>query len=59
MGYDVIELPYQGEMLSMLIATPFQLNAPLSALVAVIDTQLIAEWKSNMSAVTRLLVLPK
>ncbi|XP_007440468.2 plasminogen activator inhibitor 1 isoform X2 [Python bivittatus] len=58
-GYDVIELPYQGEVLSMLIATPFQLNAPLSALAAAVDAQLIAEWKSNMSAVTRLLVLPK
>lgn len=57
--YDVIELPYQGETLSMLIASPFQRDAPLSALVAAIDSCLIAEWKSNMSAVTRLLVLPK
>ncbi|XP_013925382.1 PREDICTED: plasminogen activator inhibitor 1 [Thamnophis sirtalis] len=57
--YDVIELPYQGEMLSMLIASPFQRDAPLSALVAAVDPRLIAEWKSNMSAVTRLLVLPK
>lgn len=58
-SYDVIELPYQGETLSLLIATPFQPNAPLSALAAAIDTQLMAEWKGNMSAVTRLLVLPK
>ncbi|XP_034286701.1 plasminogen activator inhibitor 1 [Pantherophis guttatus] len=57
--YDVIELPYQGETLSMLIASPFQRDAPLSALVTAIDSCLIAEWKSNMSAVTRLLVLPK
>uniref|UniRef100_A0A670ZKE6 Plasminogen activator inhibitor 1 n=1 Tax=Pseudonaja textilis TaxID=8673 RepID=A0A670ZKE6_PSETE len=57
--YDVIELPYQGATLSMLIASPFQLDAPLSALAAAIDPALLAEWKGNMSAVTRLLVLPK
>ncbi|ETE58035.1 Plasminogen activator inhibitor 1, partial [Ophiophagus hannah] len=57
--YDVIELPYQGATLSMLIASPFRLDAPLSGLAAAIDPHLIAEWKGNMSAVTRLLVLPK
>lgn len=43
----------------MLIASPFQQDAPLSALVAAVDPRLITEWKSNMSTVTRLLVLPK
>ncbi|XP_070585739.1 plasminogen activator inhibitor 1 [Erythrolamprus reginae] len=57
--YDVIELPYQGGGLSMLIASPFQRDAPLSALAAATDSRLIATWKGHMSAVTRLLVLPK
>ncbi|XP_077169019.1 plasminogen activator inhibitor 1 [Paroedura picta] len=57
-GYDVIELPYQGETLSMFIAAPFE-NAPLSALAAALDAQLVAEWKSNLLCATRLLVLPK
>ncbi|XP_062992573.1 plasminogen activator inhibitor 1 [Elgaria multicarinata webbii] len=57
--YDVIELPYQGETLSMLIAAPFKMDMPLSALTALIDVQLLAEWKRNMTRVVRLLVLPK
>ncbi|KAJ6654911.1 hypothetical protein lerEdw1_006382 [Lerista edwardsae] len=59
MEYDVIELPYQGEMLSMLIAAPYGKDAALSALSASIDARLVADWRSNMTRVTRLLVLPK
>nr|XP_060635752.1 plasminogen activator inhibitor 1 [Anolis sagrei ordinatus] len=59
MEYDVIELPYQGEALSMLIAAPFEVDAPLSALTAILSAQLVDQWKSNMTQVTRLLVLPK
>ncbi|XP_042330770.1 plasminogen activator inhibitor 1 [Sceloporus undulatus] len=57
--YDVVELPYLGEALSMFIATPSEVEAPLSALTDIFDAQLVAEWKSNMTRVTRLLVLPK
>ncbi|XP_072833446.1 plasminogen activator inhibitor 1 isoform X2 [Pogona vitticeps] len=57
--YDVIELPYQGETLSMLIAAPFEIDTPLSALTGILNAQVVAEWKSNMTRVTRLLVLPK
>ena len=59
MDYDVIELPYQGETLSMLIAAPFEIDTPLSALTGILNAQVVAEWKSNMTRVTRLLVLPK
>uniref|UniRef100_H9G4Z2 Plasminogen activator inhibitor 1 n=1 Tax=Anolis carolinensis TaxID=28377 RepID=H9G4Z2_ANOCA len=59
MEYDVIELPYQGETLSMLIAAPFEVDAPLSALTAILSAHLVDQWKSNMTRVTRLLVLPK
>ncbi|XP_061445209.1 plasminogen activator inhibitor 1 [Rhineura floridana] len=58
-GYDVLELPYQGETLSMLIAAPFEMDTPLSALTNIISSQLVADWKGNLSKVTRLLVLPK
>ncbi|XP_060111590.1 plasminogen activator inhibitor 1 [Heteronotia binoei] len=56
--YDVLELPYQGETLSMFIAAPFE-NTPLSALTAALSAQLVAEWKSSLLCATRLLVLPK
>lgn len=58
-GYDVIELPYQGGALSMLVAAPFEIDTPLSALTSILNAQLVADWKSNMTLVTRLLVLPK
>ncbi|KAL8176950.1 UNVERIFIED_CONTAM: Plasminogen activator inhibitor 1 [Gekko kuhli] len=56
--YDVLELPYHGETVSMFIAAPFE-NTPLSALTAVLSAQLVAEWKNNLLCATRLLVLPK
>ncbi|KAH0619383.1 hypothetical protein JD844_015296 [Phrynosoma platyrhinos] len=43
----------------MFIATPFEVEAPLSPLIAIVDARVVAEWKSNMTRVTRLLVLPK
>lgn len=57
--YDVVELPYHGDTLSMLIAAPYQRNVPLATLTQVIDARLVGEWKSNMTRVARLLVLPK
>ncbi|XP_048374058.1 plasminogen activator inhibitor 1 [Sphaerodactylus townsendi] len=56
--YDVLELPYHGETLSMFIVAPFE-NAPLSALTAALDARLVAGWKSSLLCATRLLVLPK
>ncbi|XP_002941247.2 plasminogen activator inhibitor 1 [Xenopus tropicalis] len=57
--YDVIELPYEGEELSMLIAAPYEKNVPLSAITNILTPELIAQWKAQMKKVTRLLVLPK
>ncbi|XP_069502648.1 plasminogen activator inhibitor 1 [Ambystoma mexicanum] len=57
--YDVIELPYHGETLSMLIAAPYEKTVPLTTLTDILDVKLIAEWKSAMKKVTRLFVLPK
>ncbi|XP_078527438.1 plasminogen activator inhibitor 1 [Lissotriton helveticus] len=57
--YDVIELPYHGETLSMLIAAPYEKTVPLTALTDILDVKLIAHWKNTMKKVTRLLVLPK
>nr|XP_056719382.1 plasminogen activator inhibitor 1 [Euleptes europaea] len=56
--YDVLELPYQGETLSMFIAAPFE-DTPLSALTAALDAQQVADWKSGLFCATRHLVLPK
>uniref|UniRef100_A0A8C5MFX5 Plasminogen activator inhibitor 1 n=1 Tax=Leptobrachium leishanense TaxID=445787 RepID=A0A8C5MFX5_9ANUR len=57
--YDVIELPYEGEELSMLIAAPYEKEVPLSAITDILTPELINEWKATMKPVTRFLVLPK
>ncbi|KAM8972539.1 plasminogen activator inhibitor 1 [Pelodytes ibericus] len=57
--YDVIELPYEGGELSMLIAAPYEKNVPLSAITDILTPELIQEWKASMKLATRHLVLPK
>uniref|UniRef100_A0A8C3H612 Plasminogen activator inhibitor 1 n=1 Tax=Chrysemys picta bellii TaxID=8478 RepID=A0A8C3H612_CHRPI len=57
--YDVVELPYHGDTLSMLIAAPYRREVPLAALTRVLDAQLVGKWKTNMTRVPRQLVLPK
>ncbi|XP_072447537.1 plasminogen activator inhibitor 1 [Chiloscyllium punctatum] len=57
--YDVIELPYHGETLSMYIVAPFHKNVPLSALTDIITASLVDEWAQSLETVKRQLVLPK
>ncbi|KAM8951482.1 plasminogen activator inhibitor 1 isoform 3-T3 [Lycaon pictus] len=57
--YDILELPYHGDTLSMFIAAPYEKEVPLSALTNILDAQLISQWKGNMTRQLRLLVLPK
>ncbi|OBS64581.1 hypothetical protein A6R68_06877 [Neotoma lepida] len=57
--YDILELPYHGETLSMFIAAPYEKEVPLSALTNILDAELIRQWKGNMTRLPRLLILPK
>ncbi|XP_038624593.1 plasminogen activator inhibitor 1 [Tachyglossus aculeatus] len=57
--YDILEMPYHGDSLSMIVAAPYDKNVPLSALTSILDVQLIDQWKGNMTRLTRLLILPK
>ncbi|KAL1768705.1 plasminogen activator inhibitor 1 [Sigmodon hispidus] len=57
--YDILELPYHGETLSMFIAAPYDKEVPLSALTNILDAELIHQWKGNMTKLPRLLILPK
>ncbi|XP_056426141.1 plasminogen activator inhibitor 1 isoform X5 [Hyla sarda] len=57
--YDVIELPYEGDEISMLIAAPYEKGVALSTITDILTPKLITEWKNNMRRSTRLLVLPK
>nr|XP_033815241.1 glia-derived nexin [Geotrypetes seraphini] len=56
--YNVIELPYQGESLSMLIAIPIEESTPLSAIIPHISTKTIQTWMTmNQKRVQ--VILPK
>lgn len=57
--YDIVELPYHGGTISMFIAAPYQKEVPLSTLTNILDSELVSQWKGNMTKVLRLLVLPK
>ncbi|XP_028653843.1 plasminogen activator inhibitor 1 [Erpetoichthys calabaricus] len=57
--YDVIELPYQGDALGMLLLSPFQKDVPLSALIQHIDNQVLKQWRKEMRPLSRQLILPR
>ncbi|XP_032440155.1 plasminogen activator inhibitor 1 [Xiphophorus hellerii] len=57
--YDVIEVPYEGDSLSMLLVSPFEPEIPLSVLSADLSSQKIQQWRSELRKVNRQLALPR
>ncbi|XP_060730447.1 plasminogen activator inhibitor 1 [Tachysurus vachellii] len=57
--YDVIEVPYDGDSLSMLIISPFERDVPLSALTKELSNNKIQDWRDQLRKVTRDLVIPR
>ncbi|KAL0970015.1 hypothetical protein UPYG_G00235950 [Umbra pygmaea] len=57
--YDVIEVPYEGESLSMLVVTPFEPETPVSTLASEITSRRVQEWRQEMKSVKRQLALPR
>lgn len=57
--YDVIEVPYEGDSLSMLLVSPFEPEIPLSVLSADLSSQKIQQWRSEMRNVKRQLAVPR
>lgn len=45
--YQVLEMPYEGEDMSMMIVLPRQ-EVPLALLEAIIKASLIEDWASNV-----------
>uniref|UniRef100_A0A8C5P9Z2 Serpin family E member 2 n=1 Tax=Leptobrachium leishanense TaxID=445787 RepID=A0A8C5P9Z2_9ANUR len=56
--YNVIELPYHGGSLSMLVALPTDENTPLSAIIPHISTKTLQSWMT-MTPKRVQLILPK
>ncbi|XP_053715915.1 plasminogen activator inhibitor 1 [Synchiropus splendidus] len=57
--YDVIEVPYEGDSLSMFLVSPFESEVPLSTLSAELSSQKIPQWRAEMRNVKRQLALPR
>ncbi|XP_015254743.1 PREDICTED: plasminogen activator inhibitor 1 [Cyprinodon variegatus] len=57
--YDVIEVPYEGDSLSMLLVSPFEPDVPLSVLSADLSSQRVRQWRSELRNVRRQLAMPR
>ncbi|XP_051231194.1 plasminogen activator inhibitor 1 [Dicentrarchus labrax] len=57
--YDVIEVPYEGDSLSMLLVSPFESDVPLSTLSADLNSQKIQQWRTQLKNVRRQLAIPR
>lgn len=57
--YDVIEVPYEDDSLSMLLVSPFEPEVPLSTLSADLSSQRIQQWRMEMRNVKRQLAMPR
>uniref|UniRef100_A0A8D3A999 Plasminogen activator inhibitor 1 n=1 Tax=Scophthalmus maximus TaxID=52904 RepID=A0A8D3A999_SCOMX len=57
--YDVIEVPYEGDSLSMLLVSPFEPEVPLSVLSADVNSQRIQQWRAELRKVKRQLAMPR
>ncbi|XP_067307525.1 plasminogen activator inhibitor 1 [Pseudorasbora parva] len=57
--YDVIEVPYEGESLSMLLVTPFERDVPLMDLNKELSSSRIHQWRKEMRKISKRLVIPR
>ncbi|GAA6229032.1 plasminogen activator inhibitor 1 [Lates japonicus] len=57
--YDVIEVPYEGDSLSMLLVSPFEPEVPLSVLSADLSSKRIKQWRAELRNVKRQLAMPR
>ncbi|KAM3591056.1 uncharacterized protein V6R79_021513 [Siganus canaliculatus] len=57
--YDVIEVPYEGDSLSMLLVSPIEQDVPLSMLSSELSSQKIQQWRAELRNVKRQLAMPR
>lgn len=57
--YDVIEVPYEGDSLSMLLVTPFERDVPLVALNKELSSSRITQWRKEMRKMNKQLAIPR
>ncbi|XP_044040717.1 plasminogen activator inhibitor 1 isoform X2 [Siniperca chuatsi] len=57
--YDVIEVPYEGDSLSMFLVSPFEPEVPLSMLSVDLSSQRIQQWRVELRNIKRQLAMPR
>lgn len=57
--YDVIEVPYEGDSMSMLLVSPFEHDVSLTTLSADLSSQRIQQWRAEFRRVKRQLTIPR
>lgn len=57
--YDVIEVLYEGDTLSMLLASPIEPEVPLGTVIAELSSQRIRQWRRELRRVKRQLSMPR
>lgn len=57
--YDIIEVPYEGDSLSMLLVSPTDPEVPLSMLIADLSSRRIQQWRGELRRVKKQLSMPK
>ncbi|XP_022608011.1 plasminogen activator inhibitor 1 [Seriola dumerili] len=57
--YDVIEVPYEGDSLSMFLVSPFEPEVPLNVLSADLSSQKIQQWRAELRSAKRQLAMPR
>ncbi|XP_077400944.1 plasminogen activator inhibitor 1 [Vanacampus margaritifer] len=57
--YDVVEVPYESDSLSMLLVSPFEADVPLSVLSDDLSSQRIRQWRAELRSVRRQLTIPR
>lgn len=59
LDYNVLEVPYEGDSLSMFLVQPFESDVPASALTKELSGERIRQWRAELRNVKRQLVLPR
>ncbi|KAI4900177.1 hypothetical protein NFI96_023908 [Prochilodus magdalenae] len=57
--YDVIEVPYEGDSMSMFLVSSYEKDVPLSDLIVELSSSKVQEWAKQLKKVNRQLVLPR
>ncbi|XP_065502979.1 plasminogen activator inhibitor 1-like [Caloenas nicobarica] len=57
--YEVVEVPCAGGEVAMLLVALTWRDVPIVTLTRLLDAQLVTTWVTNMTPVTRVLILPR